>query len=334
MKLYVCFLLCLLARASERTCHWIEAPSTGRFQKIHDWLAARPHLAWLGVCDNGHSRTAVTRRDWEWSCAPPELPFSPEVFCANLDRLGGGLLFIGDSLSRLHAVTLAAMLNGTETVSWKFSGDVISDKRQDRWDICEQRLKLGFVRNDLLAVTSADCKACNAIRSGRRRSHICEPWANSALLKDFSVFVLNSGAHTVNESWYESNIRNAAKYLVVEAPHSSLLLYRDTVPGHGGCEAHFHDDPLRNVSGAEAYVKGHPWYDGGGTSQTFKRRNELANQVFGGSGVQHRPTYGPTLMRLDSHISARDCLHYCVPGPSIVRCEMLHRQMPQAKAMN
>jgi hypothetical protein len=212
------------------------------------------------------------------------------------------------------------MLGANETVTWRFRGDgETENKRRECWDVCGGHLKLGFIRNDWLTVSSSDTDACNSARSGRRRSAICEPWALRGLLSDFSVFVVNSGAHSVNESSYEGHVKKAATFLAAEAPPSSLLFHRDTVPGHAGCENFAHAPPLHSTSEAEAYLQAHPWYDG----DTFKEKNVVSSRVFEEAGFVHLATYAPTIRRLDSHIGARDCLHYCIPGPSVAWCEML-----------
>lgn len=49
----------------------------------------------------------------------------------------------------------------------------------------------------------------------------------------------------------------------------------------------------------------------------FEGYNELLEKAFDpSSGWRLLDAYSPTVLRVDSHIGGKDCLHYCVPGPA------------------
>lgn len=48
----------------------------------------------------------------------------------------------------------------------------------------------------------------------------------------------------------------------------------------------------------------------------FKHQNEKVFEIFGKYGFELMDVYTPTIMRSDSHVGGKDCLHYCMPGPA------------------
>jgi hypothetical protein len=98
-----------------------------------------------------------------------------------------------------------------------------------------------------------------------------------------------------------------------------LLVWRDTVPGHSGCDATRLGRPFPTSRDAELGLEGAPWFDG----RAFAAKNAAALGLAAASGFHRLETYGPTLRRRDAHIGHGDCLHYCLPGPSSLWCDLL-----------
>ncbi|CAM9748091.1 unnamed protein product [Hapterophycus canaliculatus] len=93
----------------------------------------------------------------------------------------------------------------------------------------------------------------------------------------------------------------------------AVLIVRNTVPGHWGCTERMFEGPV-NATVAEALVAEAPdsyqW-------KTFHDRNAHLRKAFSPErGWKLIDAYSPTLLRPDSHIGDKDCLHYCVPGPA------------------
>ena len=138
-----------------------------------------------------------------------------------------------------------------------------------------------------------------------------------AVIGQFDSIVLNAGAHLhANVDGLYATLLRHARHAI--EPHvqrrNATVFFRTTVPGHGDCMTQTR--PFASVDEAEAYVRGHPWYDGA----HFSGLDAIARRIF---GSQILDVYAPTLMRPDHHRSERDCLHYCLPGPSTVWVDML-----------
>lgn len=81
-----------------------------------------------------------------------------------------------------------------------------------------------------------------------------------------------------------------------------------------------HDGPVDYDVAMKMIATSPPSFDW----DTFQDRNAVLEDAFlspegsgGGSGSwQLLDAYSPTLLRADSHIGGRDCLHYCAPGPA------------------
>lgn len=306
------------ADADQKSCFWSESASRERFEEIQNWVSMRPALKWLGKCD----KNSRDRRDWVLSCpstrSPPQLSNSAFTasLCIRLRKLGGrGVLFVGDSLSRLHAISLAAITNSTST-----TGNLPLTPKSthaESWRIpCDsgESIKLAWLRNDWLSLSPPDQASCAGVT-------FCEAWAIPDLLKSFDVIVLNSGAHMLgrNESDYARHTELAASFVSDHARVGARLLFRDTVPGHSDCDKFIASNPFLNVNDAEDYISAHPFYDGA----RFKALNDIARDSYQKHGLRPLEVYNATVMRIDAHIGHGDCLHYCVPGPSVYWCDVL-----------
>jgi hypothetical protein len=115
------------------------------------------------------------------------------------------VLFVGDSLSRLHINSLAAFLGAVPARNWKWPR-VYGAQAMNNYNACGGRLHIAFVRNDWLETQleydgphSDRGYACAGLGKDASDPHFrnayCEPWAFEELLAPFGSVVLNSGAH-------------------------------------------------------------------------------------------------------------------------------------------
>jgi len=237
-----------------------------------------------------------------------------------------GVLFVGDSLSRLHTNSLAAFLGAVPARNWKWPR-VYGAQAVNIYDACGGRLRIGFVRNDWLDTqleydgTQSDrgyaCAGTDKGSDSHYRNAYCEPWAFEELLAPFGAVVLNSGAHVQNDQNFADRMRAAAKATLSLVPKCTALVYRATVPGHSHCSAT--SRPFVSLREAEASVALQPWHDG----DKFQPQNLKARAIFTTTGFTYLDAYTPTVQRPDFHVNERDCLHYCIGGPPDVWVDLL-----------
>ena len=153
------------------------------------------------------------------------------------------------------------------------------------------------------------------------------------------VVVISQGAHFIaEESTFVQHMRQVAELLRARTSRGTLVIFHDSVPGVADCDLRQFERPLQTLEEAERIVQDKPFYDG----PNFKRRNKLAAELFGAAGFVHLHTYLPTVMRQDSRLGYRvrpasqgggrflDCIHFCVPGPTLLWADMLAQRVVQA----
>lgn len=181
---------------------------------------------------------------------------------------------------------------------------------------CRGAVRIGFVRNDILdtntqvATQSEKCFAPHGTTQ-------CEPWATAELLGSFDVIVVNSGAHFVEDGRYKKLMSEAANAISTVARKDSLVIFRSTVPGHQGCNDAL--APFDSISEAEHDTQAQPWYEG----DRFAGHNIIAKEIFERAGFVYMDVYTSTILRRDMHVGGNDCLHYCLPGPSMSWVDIL-----------
>ena len=238
-----------------------------------------------------------------------------------------GVLFVGDSLSRLHTNSLAAFLGAVPARNWKWPR-VYGAQAVNSYDACGGRLHIAFVRNDWLDTQleydgphSDRGYVCAGLGKDASDPHFrnayCEPWAYEELLAPFGGVVLNSGAHLQRDHLFAKRMRAAANTTLALTPKCTALVYRATVPGHSHCSAT--SRPFMSLREAEISVAMHPWHDG----DKFQAQNLKAQAIFTAAGFTYLDAYTPTVQRPDFHVNERDCLHYCIGGPPDVWVDLL-----------
>lgn len=249
-----------------------------------------------------------------------EVFISPNVICDvinNKNPIGdGGFLVIGDSLHSHFTTALAAYFSA-KPCSFDLGPDIKGDYRYPyeltaKWCICDGKQKLGFIRND--HIDSQAGEGFNCQDGGDR----CIRWMKQDVIRQFSVIVLNTGTHFLDDNKFRANVWNAASFLK-PLSQSRLIVFRETVPGHALCMNLV--TPFADLQSAVNWTEvSHPYYEG----KNFRRQNSIASQIFKEFDFSILPVYVPTVLRGDWHIiNEGDCLHYCVPGPSSTWLNML-----------
>ncbi|CAN0009966.1 unnamed protein product [Phaeothamnion confervicola] len=280
------------------------------------------------ICDQrwaDHHNISVTglRPLWHWCPESCRLPaFRKLDFCdAVRSRDITGFLVVGDSLNRLFMTTLAMALRSERLPD---QSDKIS-AGGEAYLACGGALRLKFVRNDILRVQNmSDDNSC----ATEGKINICQsfmPYLDAG--QGYNAVVVNSGAHYIDDDAYVVSMTVAADAISARMREahadSSLMLFRNTVPGSPDCDNFEGSPPLElgeaesivasasNKEPEEEYKPGvfkYNWAD-------LKRHNALAEPIFAARGFVLLDVYTPTVRRFDSHIGGADCLHYCIPGP-------------------
>jgi hypothetical protein len=233
----------------------------------------------------------MSSQDWtfvKWrlkllAASPVEHPWptqSNTTLCSIARAAPGGelaVLIVGDSLSRLHAMSVAALVGATKW-NWPLPDGVnISEgyrnlatghtvRGSDRMVACNGRLRLAFVRNDFLDTRTERLEMLV-------HNSIGTPWADPRFLKTFDAIVVNTGAHRQPASLYRSRLFVTFVRLQQAAKPTALLAFRATVPGHSRC-THL-SAPFGNFTAALAHVRAEPWHNGG----EFESRNRIAAEL-------------------------------------------------------
>jgi hypothetical protein len=160
------------------------------------------------------------------------------------------------------------------------------------------------------------------------------------VLDKFDVVVVNTGAHfriplpgvpreenmevknaaafsTVAK--YETVIDGMSNVLAKYKAPSALILFRDIIGGHSGCDAIATTAPWTSQAEALEHMTKNPFHQ----SNTYRGLNEIAAAIYTRYGIVRLPIYNSTVLRHDSHTGGKDCLHYCIPGPSLHWSDML-----------
>ncbi|CAM9583244.1 unnamed protein product [Ectocarpus sp. 12 AP-2014] len=221
-----------------------------------------------------------------------------------------GLLFAGDSLTGEMIDTLAAVVRATLVKHVPLT--------MDTYSACDGALTLSWYRNDYLDTRTDgfDTVHCEDPDFSASR---CVVFADDATLSQFDTLVVNAGAHRRSGGLeaYGSMMKNASENLTstMRRLHGddAILVVRNTVPGHGHSYDRMFGGPVDLDTALDLVEKGRSAYEW----TTFREKNKLLEEAFKAThgGWTLLDAYSPTIVRADSHASAKDGLHYCVPGP-------------------
>ncbi|CAB1111938.1 unnamed protein product [Ectocarpus sp. CCAP 1310/34] len=283
------------------------------------WEFPTSEFGFLAKCQNiWNKRKRVEgetgpRPYWAWEPTKCSLDaVSEEKLCRVLEGRKG-LLLVGDSLTRLSTTTLASILRAKS---------LTADLYKDDWEACGGKVKLRFMRNDVL-----DTRTKPRYRSVRCEESVggalvnntrCRIFATDATLREFDTLVVNSGAHPRPAAEFGREMEASAKALTssmkrLHGEDKAILVVRNTVPGHWGCTERMFDAPVNKTIALKLVAEAPDSYEW----DSFESRNVQLQKAFSPDrGWTLLDAYSPTLLRPDSHIGNSDCLHYCIPGPA------------------
>lgn len=146
----------------------------------------------------------------------------------------------------------------------------------------------------------------------------CLPWSSLPMLRQFSVVVLNSGAHRVPPTAYRQQMRRLGNVVraYMAKSNGGVAVFRTTVPGFARCNETRRMPPHPSVAAAEAYLAAHPFYE----QHTFVPvANRAASEEVRRAGGLVLDVYNESVLRLDDRAGINtyrggiDCLHYRYP---------------------
>ena len=309
------------------------------------WRRSSPSQVALATSVAAHTHNLAEGR-WYASCSKtvgseawpeyvdchdnPVPEFVPAKFCQLLYRRGpGGVLVVGDSLSDLFAATLVAML--ADQAGPEAASNRAMNRYHAVWPICSNRT-LEFVRNDPLDTAPAyagEITRGRGYHCGPKYHGIfnlyCNPWVDRVAAS--AIVVLNTGTHAgfggstrITLAMFREKMGRAAgrtRELAQLADFPPRLFYRTSPAGHPGCSRR--SRPFESVAEANAsFLQASRTYDWA----EYGQRNALARQIFRAPDFTLLDVEAPTSMRPDRH--QVDCLHYCLPGPSMLWVQFMY----------
>ncbi|CAM9519678.1 unnamed protein product, partial [Discosporangium mesarthrocarpum] len=209
------------------------------------------------------------------------------------------------------------------------------------WKACGGSLRLTYIRNDLLDPRDTEfygpnrilCKPPRAPKGGTgalpadvvRTTEYCRVFTDTPTLLAHDVVIANSGIHyrplpeyrqamVVAAEVVSSAFRRASAKIQINGKSPTVLIFRNTVPGHNNCTASMFSQPLTSLEAMELLEQP------GSDAERYHwdqvaEMNAAVEPVFRGAGWSILDVHTPTLLRADNHRGNGDCLHYCVPGP-------------------
>jgi hypothetical protein len=206
----------------------------------------------------------------------------------------GNILIVGDSLSEEFDLTLLNMLQ--------------SCGRRIHCSGSAPDFKIIMARNDYLDVSGAQRGPYSKYQN---------PFYEQIVLQDLAIktIVLNRGAHFEPSINYNASLE--LLFASLRRDRSDItVFFRNTPPGHPFCAVENKLPPLvkpraenRTVNQRRAGdTNPYHWSE-------FIAQNKLAREITARHHVAYLDVAPATELRPDSHLSAQDCLHYCIPGP-------------------
>ncbi|CAM6092609.1 unnamed protein product [Calypogeia fissa] len=276
--------------------------SSGVFDSIAEDIAVR------GAQDDWAVRDEL-KWVWRTNSSCPWQSINRDNFCRKIGS-NGNVMVVGDSLNHEIQWSLmnALITNGSGYNRLKGSSTFNLAPYEMCTDIFghEAGFNVSFICNVHLSnITSADSD-----------TSIQQPWIYR--LDEFNVklLFLNTGAHFVVDEEYTRALREAFTLLTERYPHIHVI-YRNTEPGHFDCMNHTKPLLAPQEESKDGQFNSYHWVE-------FPRQNLLAKEIVEEFGYTYMDVYSMLSLRPEAHISAIDCLHYCLPGPLDISVEYLY----------
>ncbi|CAN0128968.1 unnamed protein product [Ectocarpus fasciculatus] len=192
--------------------------------------------------------------------------------------------------------------------------------KMDTYSACDGALKLSWYRNDFLdtRLDGWDTPHCEEPDMSISQCMVFAGMCNDATLSQYDTLLVNAGAHRElgGVEGYGSIIKTASEFLTASMRRlhgdNAILMVRNTVPGHGESFDRMFTGPVDLHTALDLVEKGPPEFEW----TTIRDKNTILEEAFDdASGWTLLDAYSPTILRADTHASATDGLHYCLPGP-------------------
>lgn len=304
---------------------WVEEALTGDLKIMYDRACTLSAIFTRGNCISSPSfqgyrwKWKPTREDTQW------LNWSPELMCKIAN--GRNIMVVGDSLNeQLYYTWVSSVWAQLFVPSGNKESDKVWNKRRDDqvmscWKFCPH-----FARKceGPATVRCGDLPSFELSYAWSRHLDLYEydnttermaesGWTRALRSRNISLVVMNTGAHYQENHHLLANVEAALNYTTTYFPHVGII-YRNTAPGHPNCMTTFQSSPLKQPIPDAEYMKEpqftYKWF-------AFKSQNALVHRLIETKFPQVLQVniFNATLLRADSHPSADDCLHYCIPGP-------------------
>ncbi|CBN79344.1 conserved unknown protein [Ectocarpus siliculosus] len=299
-------------------------PSQGRWNECAGGMDASPTNTGSGPFITGRTAKGCGKRwsaehegeepvppmpYWKWEPSACRLEEVDEAKFCRVMKGRKGLLFAGDSLTGEMIDTLRAVLRATRVKHVHL--------KMDTYTACDGELTLSWYRNDFLdtRLDGFDTPRCEEPDISISQ---CMVFADDATLSQYDTLLVNAGAHRQlgGVEAYGSMIKTAGESLTASMRRlhgdNAILVVRNTVPGHGESFDRMFTGPVNLDTALDLVEKGPPEFEW----TTILDKNTLLEEAFEAThGWTLLDAYSPTILRADSHASATDGLHYCLPGP-------------------
>lgn len=275
----------------------------------------------LGIGKSEDIQTVKTRDVDNFEKYPEDLAkWNPVKMCALMN--GRNLLFYGDSMQSQFYFTYASAAFAHHVANQEMSYSDLSQMRKTRTESCDKMCEYGTWAWDhgceLPFVVDCGEEYPNYSIMYTRSDQFAEDigrethYMQLMLYHGISVVFLNTGAHYQNDIALVTNLNKTLHTIYTNVPHATVV-YRNTPHGHEHCQYYSHSHPRNEYISKDLKDYDHPEYNW----DKFDGQNRLVYDFLQSNFPQvlYIDVATSTNVRFDSHVSATDCLHYCLPGP-------------------
>ena len=219
--------------------------------------------------------------------------------------LHGNILFVGDSIHELFAISLRNLLLQGMKQSCPSRGSEYT---------CDDQVRVDFIRNDIVSLVTQEKVTINT--TDQRYEY---PWIhllNNTQIK-YSLLVLNRGAHYDEDNVLLGQLNETLNYVKTNFPYIAIV-WRNTPQGDHAWKSHFFSKPLTEPL---VLAKNTLYFYDLFEAQNIVIRDWLKHH-------HHQVLYLDVAtshnLRLDAHF---DSIHSCIPGPIDEWSKMLYNAM-------